>query len=435
MWGPGILVTTIYPNPFALTLSSSNLNITVGNGIGFDTTGEFTSINPNTTNSNVIAGIAGSTLPRFDLLVIEYAQVGDTPIPQPSDPLNTVDLNLHDDFTLRIIEGTPGATPVYPSYTGPGFIICGLQIPADATMSNQFLIDKSVSQFSRFGVAQQPVFAQVALASPDGTNRIFTIPNAPITGGSLAIYKSGTKCAQGEYTLSGTTITFNYAPAVGETLWAAYVENSPNSQNPVQGFTEIPGGMPNGTNRIFTLTQQPIYQAACNVYVDGRWIQPTEWSLASEQGGQSSIQFNVGSEEIPATGQTIEVQYFFNSWPNYVPPSSNSNYVRAVYGNYAAPVSIDPTVGIVPSSAQDQTWYVKPIAAGAFPITASPAIAAGMMLGQKITIKGVDPANYLSISSASSSGTNQNGIVNLTNNQAIQYEWDGAVWNENFRRN
>lgn len=438
MWGPGILVTTIYPEPFPLTLSGTNLNITVGNGIGFDTTGEFTSINPVATNSPIIAGIMGSTQPRFDLLVIEYAQVGDTPIPQPSDPLNTVNLNLHDDFTLRIIEGTPAGVPVYPAYTGPGFIICGLQIPANATMANQFIVDESVAQYSRFGIAQQPVFIQEPLTGLiNATNRVFTISQVPITTGSLAIYKSGTKSAIGEYTISGNTITFNYSPAVGESLWAGYVANSPNSQNPVQGVTETPSGATNGANRLFTLTQKPIYQSACDVYVDGRWIDPTQWGLISAQGGQSAIQFIVGSEEIPAAGQSIQVQYWFNSWPNFVPPSEGGGpaYTREVHGSFASPVAIDPTIGIIPTAAMDQTWYVTPSSSGAQPITANPYIAPGTTIGQRLTVKGVDPANYLVIPNASGRGVYNNGLCNLIDNQALQMEWDGADWNENFRRN
>lgn len=439
MWGPGILVTSQYPNPFALTLSALNLNITVGNGIGFDTTGEFTSINPSATTSNVIAGIIGEGQARWDLLVIEYTQIGDTLIPKPSDPLSSVDLNLHDDFTLRIIQGTPSGSPAYPAYTGPGFILMGLQVPIGATTSSQFALDPTVAQYSRFGFAQQPVFIQEPLTGlVNGINTVFTISQTPITSGSLKVLKTGVKCKLGEYTLVNKTITFSVAPAIGEDVWADYVANSPNSQNPVQGTTEAPTGLVNGSNRQFGLTQKPIYQSACDVYVDGRWIAPTQWALVSAQGGQSYILFNAGSSEIPATGESIEVQYWFNSWPNFLPPSGGGggvSYVREVHGSFASPMSIDPTIGIAPTGADYQTWYMQPTVAGAQTISAVPSIAPGTKVGQILVLKGVSASNYLKISSASGTGVNQNGICNLTDNQCITYEWDGANWNEDDRRN
>jgi hypothetical protein len=107
-------------------------------------------------------------------------------------------------------------------------------------------------------------------------------------------------------------------------------------------------------------------------------------------------------------------------------------YSREVHGTFAAPILINPTVGIVPSIAMDQTWYLAPTTSGSHLITASPAIAPGTILGQRLILKGTSPTDYLGIPDAS--GTNQNGFCNLVDNQAIVYEWDGANWNENGRR-
>ena len=148
--------------------------------------------------------------------------------------------------------------------------------------------------------------------------------------------------------------------------------------------------------------------------------------------GTAVILFNAGFA--PAVGQTVEVQYWFNSWPNLIQIPVGPGSGKEVHGTFSSPIAIDPTVGIVPSSALDQTWYVIPTIAGAQTISASPAIAPGTVLGQTLRLKGVDSANYLKISSASGSGTNQNGICSLTDNQSITYEWDGSEWNENTRR-
>jgi len=437
MWGPGVLITSIYPTPFVLTPDAGDMGISVGNGIGFDTIGDLTAILPGMTGSPIATPAVGGSLPRWDLLVIEYAQVGDTPIPKPSDPLTTVNLNLHDDFILKIIPGIPNASPAYPAYTGTGFILAGLQVPAGATNATEILYDYSVRLYSRFGFAQQPVFVrEIPVGAIDGVNLNYTLSQSPITNGSLIVYVDSLKAEVGSYSLSTNIISFSSPLAIGQDIWCAYVANSPNSQNPVQAITEVAVGAVDGTNQKFTLSQKPLYQAAVDVFVDGGWVSPDQWALVSETGQQSYILFNPGAQ--PANGQPpVEVQYWMNSWPNLLTAPSTSGGgggAKEVHGNFVSPILIDPTIGIVPTTSMDQTWYVKPNSPGAQLITSSPAIAAGTTLGQLLRLKGVDPINFLKISSASGNGVNQNGMCNLTDNQSIDYEWDGSNWNENTRR-
>jgi hypothetical protein len=437
LYGPGVLISSLYPTPFTITGDTGDMGVTVGDGIGFDTVGNFTSIMPSLTGSPVATPAVGDpSNPRWDLLAIEYRQVGDTLIPKPSDPLTMVDLNLHDDFALVIVPGTASATPAYPTYTGPGFVLAGLQVPSGATMGNQILIDYSQRVFSRFGFSQQPVFVQeIPTGNVDGTNQVFTLSQTPITTGSLDVYKDGVKLGVSQYSLAGMSISMSFAPKLGEVIWASYVANSPNSQNPLQAVTETPAGTIDGTNLKFVLAQKPIYQAATNVYIDGVWVDPDVWGLVSTAGNQSYILFTNGYQ--PQPGEALEVQYWLFTWPNLtaVPSTSGGGGVtREIHGSYTSPIAIDPTVGLVPSSAADQTWYVIPNELGTQLITASPAIAPGTTIGQRVVYKGTDPANCLEIPSASGSGTNQNGSCTLTNNQAIEFEWDGVAWNENTRR-
>lgn len=61
----------------------------------------------------------------------------------------------------------------------------------------------------------------------NGTNPTFTIANTPVTG-TLHVYRNGLLMrvgASNDYTLSGTTITFNATriPPAGAILWAEYV--------------------------------------------------------------------------------------------------------------------------------------------------------------------------------------------------------------------
>jgi|SRR6266850_1667671 len=103
-----------------------------------------------------------------------------------------------------------------------------------------------------------------------------------------------------------------------------------------------------------------------------------------------------------------------------------------VHGSAASPITITAAGGITPTSANDQVWWTQS-AGGAVPITANPQIAAGSTIGQRLTLKGTSATNYIQL--AAGSGVDQNGPVNLTNNQAIEYMWDGSSWSENTRRN
>lgn len=438
MWGPGVLITTVYPTPFGLTLSGSNMNIIVGNGIGFDTLGAFTSINPSTTNSNTIADTIGNaTNPRWDLLAIEYAQVGDTLVPEPSNPLVNVPLNLHDDFTLVIVHGTPSPTPAYPTYSGPGFVLAGLQVPAGATMASQIGVDYSQRQMSRFGIGQQPVFVnEIPTGSVNGTNATFTLSQSPISSGSLVVTLDGEKVVTSSLSLSGTSITLSPAPSVGQAIRAAYVAASPNSQNPLQGFIEVPTGTIDGVNLKFSLVNQPLYQAAVDLWMDGLMVPQDRWSLVMNAGSSSYILFVSGFQ--PTSGQVLEARVWHNTWPNYSAPAGGGGgggSTVEVHGSFSSPIPLDPSVGLVPTAAMEQTWYLEPLVSGVYPITADPRIAPGSTIGQRVLIKGVSPTDYLIFPGASGHGVNQNGDCDLIDNQALQYEWDGGTWNENYRRN
>lgn len=61
--------------------------------------------------------------------------------------------------------------------------------------------------------------------SVDGVNVTFTIPSTPVATAAVLLYLDGILLEQGggeDYTISGTTITMNTAPALGQSLKAVY---------------------------------------------------------------------------------------------------------------------------------------------------------------------------------------------------------------------
>ena len=79
--------------------------------------------------------------------------------------------------------------------------------------SLDYLIKKKIGEI---------VDAEVPSGTIDGSNKTFTIAHTPISG-SLKLFLNGMLLKENDdYTLSGTTITMNYAPESGSNFIASY---------------------------------------------------------------------------------------------------------------------------------------------------------------------------------------------------------------------
>ena len=302
-WGEGVFITTTYPNPFPITMSSMVLGGSVGNGIAYDPNGQITRIDPGTTTpTSFIVPTADLTNPRWDLLVIQYVQTGDTPIPKPSDPISTTDLNLHDDFALVVREGVASPSPAYPAKQPGDIILCGLRVPANATLGTQITVDLSIQEQATANIASLPVFKQeIPSGTVNGSNANFTLSLPPINAYSVLVLLDGEAQEQALWTITGQVISFATAPSVGQLVYVYYVVNQPMSQNPLSGYQETPTGASNGTNATFVLSGHPADQRSTLVFVDGLPSEATNWSLLT--GATSKIVFSSGA--IPSTGQSV----------------------------------------------------------------------------------------------------------------------------------
>jgi hypothetical protein len=80
-------------------------------------------------------------------------------------------------------------------------------------------------QVNSSGLSAANFVKEVPSGSVNGSNTAFTITATPVSG-SLDVYLNGLLLKEGasyDYTLSGTTITMNYAPATGSTLCTKYM--------------------------------------------------------------------------------------------------------------------------------------------------------------------------------------------------------------------
>jgi hypothetical protein len=476
-FGEGVLVTTEFPNPFPVTLSGSVLGGSVGTGFGYDPNGQITQILPGTTTPQTFTIPANpSSQVRWDLLVIDYVMTGQVPVPKPSDPITTVDLNLVDDFALSIREGIPGSG-MYPAKQVNDIILAGIQVPAGATLGTQCFLDLSVREEGSPFIATQPVFVdETPVGVVNGINNIFTLSQSPQTSQSMLLFIDDLWVTPGSYSVAGDVITMAIAPAVAQSIRAWYVALSPMSQNPLAGISaEI--GIGNGVTTNFLLPGVPPNKQAMTLYQDGLKVHTSLWSLlltdgtatvvfttappvgadlgffslvnverlgSGLSGVQSVVNEGTGTAVLIGLSGTVLQARNILAGTNVTVSLVGEDIVisstgggggvesRQTFVTLASPVMINPTVGIAPSSALDQTWWVIPNASGPQTVTANPQIAAGTTVGQRLTLKGGSSGNYLIIDTGP--GVSQDGVVNITDQQSITYEWDGTNWSENARR-
>jgi hypothetical protein len=429
-FGEGVLATTQYPVPFPVSLSGTSLGGTVGAGIAYDPSGNYTAIESGTTTPQTFTNPAADTVnPRYDLLVITYFQTGDTPIPKPSDPIMTIDLNLHDDFALAIRPGTAAATPAYPAKQPGDIILGGIQVPAGAMTGAACVFDQSIREMAEPYLVSEPVFKpEVPAGAVNGSNAAFTLSALPYSAGSVLLTLDGVKLEPGEFSVEGQALTLFQPPAVGQSLVAWYIEYSPTSVNPL--FAVQPAlGIGNGAQTVFPLPNQPSQQAAILLFKNGRYIPTTDWSLM-QNPTQSSVVFNFA----PEIASSISCLIFYNAVPTAMAPSVSSGSSMGGYtafGSASEPVTISGPSGLVPTTAARQVYFVQS-SGGAVPVTATPQIAAGSTVGQELLLMGLSDTNYPIF--VDGNGLSLNGPININSNASILLVWNGLVWQEDSRR-
>lgn len=479
-WGEGVLTTTTYPDPFPITMSGVSLGGSVGTGIAIDPNGQITEISASPDEStNFTIAPADPTNARWDLLVLSYQMVGDTPVPQPSDPINTVNLNLHDDFMISVVEGTPSGSPTYPAKQAGQIILAGLRVPAGATNGTQVTVDLGIRELALQAVFQNPnVIHEVPSGAIPGNS--FTTSQTPMNANSILVIVDGLILLPSQFTLTGNTVTPTVAPAQSIDVW--YIWDNPSSINPYSGYFEVP--VNSGDNQTFNLSGRAGNKNSILVFVDGGPIPTSGFTLLS---GPSLDQVKLNSALPP--GQDIAVFYLINpasiglgggggggggvtgasntgsglgifnalagsileffslkdsatvTWVNNGDGTISASASggggggsREAHGDGGRPETITPSVGVPATSANDQVWWLAPpSSSGAVPVTSSTQIGAGSAVGQRITLKGISASDYYTFQDGN--GLSLNGPLNLTNNQAITLSWDGSVWSEDSRRN
>lgn len=479
-FGEGVLTTKTYPNPFIISMSGVSLGGTVGNGIAFDPNGQITRVDSSSTTLKTFTiQTADPSLARWDLLVMRYKSTGAIPVPKPSDPIVNVSLNLIDDFELAVVKGTAAGSPAYPAKGPLDIILTGLRVPAGATVGTSVSVDLTIREVCQGNAFALPVIKQeVPTGAVDGVNATFLTSAVPLTAQSVIVFLDGVEVLPADYTISSQTLVFVTPPSLGQIPSVYYVVNGSSSTNPLQGKTETPSGAVDGSNKLFTLTGTPIDHDSTIVFDNGVKVPSGNWALIQNGSNPSQIQFTTA----PTAGHSITVFYFVNlmatgfsgggaaAVTNATNVGTGTGLFKAlssgvlqfksltagsnitivddglgnvtlsssggagggrwnVSGSAASPQIVNPAVGIAASASQRGAYFLKgQVSGGAQPVTATPQVAAGAVIGDERLFVGTNDTDYPIFQDGN--GLKLNGSKYLQNNTSLKLLWDGALWCE-----
>lgn len=143
---------------------------------------------------------------------------------------------------------------------------------------------------------------EVPSGTVNGSNTSFTIASTPVTG-TLRVYVNGVRQkVTDDYTLSGTTITFVYAPLTDSKLLVDYETNAGTYATGSADFVnnETPSGLVNGSNTSFTLANTPV-SGTLHLLRDGQEIYETnDWTISGA---------TITMVAAPVTGSVLRANY------------------------------------------------------------------------------------------------------------------------------
>ena len=129
----------------------------------------------------------------------------------------------------------------------------------------------------------------------DNSTSAFTLSQSPNSEDNLIVFIEGVFQNQGDYTLSGTTLTFDTAPATGRKIVAYHVKAAVSGANLNHDQFTASG------SAAFTLSITPINENNTQVFIDGVYQQKTDYAVSG-----TTLTFDTA----PASGAIVEVMTF-----------------------------------------------------------------------------------------------------------------------------
>ncbi|MDQ2711747.1 MAG: hypothetical protein M3Y24_05825 [Acidobacteriota bacterium] len=150
----------------------------------------------------------------------------------------------------------------------------------------------SANSVSSTGSSAAFIDAESPAGTVDGTNTAFNLTQLPSPAGSLSVYRNGLLQSAGvDYTVTGSAVTFLPAsvPRTTDVVSAFY---RVAGTGPIMTFTdsEIPGGVIDGNNLVFTVAAAPNPAISLKLYKNGVLLtQNTDYAVSGASITFSSL--------------------------------------------------------------------------------------------------------------------------------------------------
>jgi hypothetical protein len=164
-----------------------------------------------------------------------------------------------------------------------------------------------VNAFSAGGSNAMFIDSETPAGTVNGTNSAFSLAQTPFSS-SLSLYRNGLlQLNNVNFTLAGTAVTFlaGSLPQTNDRLEAYYRVSGVSSTIAVITDGEIPGGVINGVNPVFTLATAPNPVNSLRLYKNGLLLAPGASNDFTLSG--ATISFVTGA--IPQSGDTLQASY------------------------------------------------------------------------------------------------------------------------------
>ena len=204
--------------------------------------------------------------------------------------------------SLGIGTTSPAVTLDIGSATDAVHVPVGTTAQRPTASAGMFRYNTTLSQFEGYttewgaiGGGGTNTFTRDAFTG-DGSTTAFTLSQAIDDENDLLVFNGGVFQNQDAYTVSGTTLTFDTAPANGNTLIVYSVKAAVSGNNLNQD--SFSG---DGTTTAFTLSINPVNENNTQVFIDGVYQQKDAYSTSG-----TTLTFTAA----PPNGTTIEVMTF-----------------------------------------------------------------------------------------------------------------------------
>jgi hypothetical protein len=184
---------------------------------------------------------------------------------------------------------------------GSSYLVAGPNVTIVSSSNGSILIS-SAGGGGGGGSATLISWMETPTGDVDGFNMVYTLSQSPSPSSALLFYVNGVLQLgnNADYGISGNSVTMAYSPPSGSTLVATY-PYAATVQNTM--WSEVPTGLTDGSNTVFTLSNVPNPSNGLMFYVNG--ILQRQDAL----GDYTLSGFTVTTNFPPASGSNLIATY------------------------------------------------------------------------------------------------------------------------------